>query len=239
MRLTPRQLFALFLVSIAFAFATVGCRLARNDSEQQRQQREAAFQEVRQRVSPSLLLGTIVYVGLAFFAPAIAEKAREAVAQKLSLGPGAQVKLALFIYWLAVGTIFVLALINIHLRQVRPSVFLLLGATAYPFFVHLIPSLKEGDRIKRKSAITQIKSFLMLIFVFYVVMRLLTPEGLGLDPCMRCLGKGQISCLQCKGAGKTGWFKPVICRACGGNAKVLCSECKGTGQRSASASKAH
>jgi hypothetical protein len=142
-------------------------------------QREAKLGQLRSQVSTSFFFGAVGYVCIGLLGPSAAELGRRLVVTRFKLSIEYQVAIAKFSYGILVGVGFFLSLTNSQLRAVQPAVWLLLGATSYPFFVHVIPSLEAGDKMRRKAGVAQIKSFAMLIFVFYIVLRLLSPEGLG------------------------------------------------------------
>lgn len=220
----------LCLCIVALSIFISGCAVRQYWNEKKEKERAVAFSVLRQRITPSLLMGTIGFIGIALLGPTVAERVREAAAKQFRLRVEAQIKVALWVYWAVVGVIALLALGNQHLQQVKPSVFLLLTATSFPFFVHVIPSLKQGDRAMRKAGMAQIKSFLMLILVFYVIMRMLTPQGLGFEPCKICFGHGRITCPKCGGTGATGWLTKQQCVKCRGKNEVICPDCDGSGR---------
>jgi hypothetical protein len=111
--------------------------------------------------------------------PSATEKTREIVAAKFKLSKQNQVMIANLLYWFGVVVVLLLSLFNTHLQTVKLSVFLLLGASAYPFFVHVLPSIETKDKTRMKAAIGQVKSFFTLIFIFYVILKVLSPEGFG------------------------------------------------------------
>jgi magnesium-transporting ATPase (P-type) len=134
---------------------------------------------LRSTLSSSFLLGAILYVCVVLIGPSATEKTREIVAAKFKLSKQNQVMIANLLYWFGVVVVLLLSLFNTHLQTVKLSVFLLLGASAYPFFVHVLPSIETKDKTRMKAAIGQVKSFFTLIFIFYVILKVLSPEGFG------------------------------------------------------------
>lgn len=166
-------------------FAVTGCFEGLKDDaikDYQRQveaARVAKLIELRGRLSSSFFIGAIGYVCIGLLGPTVAERFRRVVAEKFKMSTKDQVALAKGAYWTVIVVVLLFSLFNHHLGTVRPAVWLLLGGTAYPFFVHVIPSLELNDKMRRKAAVGQIKSFLMLIFIFYVILRFLSPGGFG------------------------------------------------------------
>lgn len=168
------------LLLLTVALLLVAC--GPSESEVRRNiehQRIEKLHILRSQISSSFTLGSLVFICISFFGPTLAEKARASLAKQFHLSETDQVSIAKVLYWLAAGTVALMAVFNEQLGAVRQSVFLLLGATAYPFFVHVVPSIRTGDKLRRKAAVVQIKSFLMLIFIFYVILQFLSPEGFG------------------------------------------------------------
>lgn len=147
--------------------------------KQVEQARNAKLGELRSKLSSSFLLGALGYVCIGLLGPSATEGTRKFVAEQFKMSKEDQISLATGIYWTVVGIIFVFSIFNRHLGTVRPAVWLLLGGTAYPFFVHVLPSLEAGDKMRRKAAVGQMKSFFMLIFIFYIILRFLSPDGFG------------------------------------------------------------
>jgi len=161
------------------ALLLTGCIDGDDERTKAEEERRARLLEFRGQISSAFLLGAIGYVCIGLLGPTVAEASRRHVAEQLKLSASAQVSLAKGVYWSVICVLFLFSLFNAHLSTVKPAVWLLLGATAYPFFVHMLPSLKAGDILRRKAAVAQIKSFLMLIFIFYVILRFLIPDGFG------------------------------------------------------------
>lgn len=180
----PRNLIIALMLALA-ALALTGCyeeekKKAVEDYQRQVEQvRVAKLHELRGRLSSSFFIGAIGYVCIGLLGPSLAEGTRKVVADQFKLSIEDQVSLAKGVYWTTVVIVVLFSFFNTHLGAVRPAVWLLLGGTAYPFFVHVIPSLEAADKLRRKAAIGQIKSFLMLIFIFYVILRFLSPDGFG------------------------------------------------------------
>jgi len=135
--------------------------------------------QFRDKVRSSFLLGALGFVCISFFAPTIAEEGRKFAAKQFSLSDETQVKIAVRTYWAVVSSVALFSLLDKSLSTVFPAIFLLLGATAYPFFVHILPSIPAHDKMRRKAAMAQMKSFVMLIFIFYIILRFLSPDGFG------------------------------------------------------------
>lgn len=121
----------------------------------------------------------MAYVFITLVGPSVAEGARSAVAKQFNWAKSDQIDFAKVAYWGTIGSVLVFSFFNQHLSSMKPTVWLLLGATAYPFFIHVLPSIEADDKPRRKAAMGQIKSLLMLIFIFYVVLRFLSPDGFG------------------------------------------------------------
>lgn len=162
------------LVAGCFSISVLLCGCT---SEEEK--REIRLQELRERVTASFLLGAIGYIAIGLMGPSVAEKGRKWVVGRFHLSTAAQIALAGGIYALAILVVILFCIFDKYLRSGIPAVILLLGATVYPFFGHVIPSLRTGDVQQRKAAVGQIKSFLMLIFIFYVILHFLSPEGFG------------------------------------------------------------
>jgi hypothetical protein len=143
------------------------------------QQRVEKLSDLRSGISSSFLFGTIVYVLITLVGPSVAEGARSTIAKQFNWSKNEQIVIAKVAYWGAIGSVAVFSFFNQHLASMKPAVWLLLGATAYPFFIHVLPSIEDDDKPRRKAAMGQIKSLLMLIFIFYVVLRFLSPDGFG------------------------------------------------------------
>ena len=143
------------------------------------QKRVEKLSELRSRISSSFLLGAVAYVFVTLVGPSVAERARSTAAKQFNWTKSDQIDLAKVAYWGIVGSVVVFSLFNQDLSSIQPAVWLLVGATAYPFFIHVLPSIEADDKPRRKAAMGQIKSLLMLIFIFYVVLRFLSPDGFG------------------------------------------------------------
>jgi Na+/phosphate symporter len=168
---------AMFAIIYCGASLLSGCEGHYHDKAERA--RIAKLSELRKQVSSAFLLGAIGFVCIGLLGPTVTEASRKYVAEQFRLSISDQVFLAKALYWSGISVVLVFSLFNAHLKNVQPAVWLLLGATAYPFFVHVIPSLEAGDKMQRKAAVAQIKSFLMLIFIFYVILRFLSPDGFG------------------------------------------------------------
>lgn len=143
------------------------------------QARKTKLGELTSKLSSSFLLGALGYVCIGLLGPSATEGTRKFLAEQFKMSKENQISLATWIYWTVVVGVFVFSIFNQHLGAVRPAVWLLLGGTAYPFFVHVLPSLEAGDKLRRKAAVGQMKSFFMLIFIFYIILRFLSPDGFG------------------------------------------------------------
>lgn len=154
-------------------------RIESNQKKKIEQARIVRLDELRSKLSSSFLLGALGYVCVGLLGPSATEGTRKFVADQFKMSKEDQISLATGIYWTVVGVIFLFSIFNRHLGPVRPAVWLLLGGTAYPFFVHVLPSLESGDKMRRKAAVGQMKSFFMLIFIFYIILRCLGPDGFG------------------------------------------------------------
>ena len=150
-----------------------------NSNEREREKRIDRLEIMQKKVSSQFLYGAFVYVFFVLIGPTIAEKSRAAITNKFHLTITSQVRLAKFAYSTLISVILLLSMCDKYLNEIFPVVLLLTGATLYPFLVDVIPSLKNQNTIQRKSGISQIKSFLILIFVFYIILRMLNPEGIG------------------------------------------------------------
>jgi hypothetical protein len=169
---------------VLIALLLTGCppseeKIKQEVKHQIEQQRVEKLSQLRDRISSSFLLGAIIYVCITLVGPSVAEGVRGSVAKQLNWSKSGQVYFAKFAYWATIVIVGIVSLFNQHLSSMKPAVWLLLGASAYPFFVHVIPSIEAEDKARRKSAMGQVKSLLMLIFIFYVVLRFLSPEGFG------------------------------------------------------------
>ncbi len=160
------------LLLVGLSLLLTGC--PGDDSE-----RVQRLNELRERVSGSFFLGSLCYIAAAFAGPSVAEASRKAIADKFKMSIEDQVTFAKSVYWTVVGIVVLVSFFDDHLSDVKPAVWILLGASAYPFFAHVIPSLYTQDKMRRKAALAQIKTFFMLIFIFDVILRFLSPEGFG------------------------------------------------------------
>ena len=140
---------------------------------------EQRIEEYGQRLNPQLLIGTIVYIFITLVGPSIAEGVQSTVVKKFNLSKSVQITTAKILYFSAIVGLFLLSFADKHLSKMNKQVWLLLAATLYPFLVHFLPSIEADDKDRRKAAVNQIKSLFMLIFVLYVIARLLRPDGLG------------------------------------------------------------
>jgi len=168
------------LIVLGFlAFALMGCG---GESEAERdKKRETArivkLETMRANLKFAFVLGALGYLCVGLIGPKVAEGSRALVANRFQLSTGKQVLFAKCIYWTVVIVVLIASLVNVHLKEIKMAVWLLLAGTAYPFFVDLLPSLESGDKTRRKAALGLIKSFLMLIVVFFVVLKFLHPDG--------------------------------------------------------------
>jgi hypothetical protein len=170
--MTAKSKFGL-LAALAFAFFLTGCI---QSAEQDRQFR---LSKMREQVTISFFVGAIVYVCAGLLGPSVTERGRLWAAEKFKLSTNDQITFAYWIYGaLVVGTLVVTG-ISEHLRPTFMAVIVLLGGTFYSFKCHVIPGLQTGDVNRRKMAVGQIKSFFMLIVIFYIIMKFLSPEGMG------------------------------------------------------------
>jgi hypothetical protein len=137
------------------------------------------LEEYRQRLNPQLLIGTIVYIFIILVGPSIAEGFQSTVVKKFDLSKSVQITTAKILYFSTIVVLFLISFADKYLSIMHKQVWLLLAATLYPFLVHFLPSIEADDKERRKAAVNQIKSLFMLIFVFYVISRLLSVDGFG------------------------------------------------------------
>lgn len=134
--------------------------------------------EMRESISGYLLLASIVVVlGGLFLAP-IMEKFRAKTASWIGMTLDTQILVAKVTYFAVVILILTFSFQNESLKPLFPAVLVLVAGTFYPFFVHYIPGLKNADAMRRKAAMSQIKGFILMIVVVYVLISVLTPDGI-------------------------------------------------------------
>lgn len=165
------------LIVLGFlAFALMGCG-GESEAERDETARIVKLETMRANLKFAFVLGALGYLCVGLIGPKVAEGSRALVANRFQLSTGKQVLFAKCIYWTVVIVVLIASLVNVHLKEIEMAVWLLLAGTAYPFFVDLLPSLESGDKTRRKAALGLIKSFLMLIVVFFVVLKFLDPDG--------------------------------------------------------------
>ena len=135
--------------------------------------------EISKNVAAFLTVGAVAFVLIMFFAYPIAENARRFVVKRLKVTPHTQAFLAKAIYGLTSMAVLAGTFVIPELKKVRQAVLILLVATAYPFFCELLPGIRNEDANLRKCAVNHIKTAFFLIFVFWVVMKILSVDGLG------------------------------------------------------------
>ncbi len=134
--------------------------------------------DISSHLNRAFLIGSVFYVCIGLLGPSITEKVKNVSVSVFNIGIGKQVFLAISAYSTVIVGLFLLSLLSGVLKEAKPAVWVLLGGTVYPFFVHVIPSIKAPDKTRRKAAVGQIKSFLVNIVMFYLILKALSPEGL-------------------------------------------------------------
>lgn len=188
--ITQKRFFFLIFITLSFLCIVWGCAKSPPPADpiaiakaeiikQMEYERNTKLEAIKEDLKEAFLLGTIIYVSIGLAGPAVAEGARKIVTQRFHLSPKAQIKLAASLYLAVMSSFFIFSILNKDLRTVIWPVILLLAATAYPFFIHVIPSIKTEEKMRRKAAVAQIKAFLMLILIFYIILKTLSPEGFG------------------------------------------------------------
>ena len=161
------------LAAVAFALFLTGC------IQSAEEQRQIKLSKMREQVTISFLVGAIVYVCAGLMGPTVSERGRQWAAEKFRLSTADQITAAYWIYGACVIATLVATVFSDHLRPTFMAVMILLAGTFYSFKCHVIPGLLKGDVNRRKMAVGQIKSFFMLIVIFYIIMKFLSPEGMG------------------------------------------------------------
>ena len=168
----PRPL-VLVLSALACALFFSGCFQPPEDD------RPARLAKMRDQVTTSFFVGSLIYVCVGLMGPTVSENARLWAASQFKLSSKNQIALAWLLYAVAIGLTLWITFKSEYLTPSWPSVIILLAGTFYSFLGEVIPSLRTGEVNRRKLGVGQIKSFFMLIAIFYVIMKFLSPEGLG------------------------------------------------------------
>ncbi len=147
-----------------------------------------AIQEVQARVGqskqqlmgelqPTLLIGAIIVLLLAFFGDVIVEKFREQLVKELALTPERQAA------WLSGGYLLICAVMTIwSLARCGtawsfPVLLLLVGATGV-FFSAYLPTLFQSAKEPRRLALSRIKLLMFAACVILAVHELLAADGI-------------------------------------------------------------
>ena len=151
--------------------------------EEIRQKAEAAraakLSELRIGLSRSFLWGACGYVAVTLLGPFVAEYCRSSVSSHFKIPLDLQVQISYWLYFSVVSFVIIITVVDDSLRTVLLPVLVLLTASAVPFFKGVVPGIVNENKLQRKAAMAQIKSLLMLIFVFYIILQVLRPEGFG------------------------------------------------------------
>jgi hypothetical protein len=168
-------LFASSLMLVAGSLA--GCGGGESTVERaERLRREQLAQEYSQWSGIAFLFAAI-YVAVILLGPSVIEWSRGQIVRHFNWSKETQIEMAQWIYFGITATIGIGTLISPHLWAIKLAVVILVGATLQPFFNGIVPSIETNDKQRRKAAVAQIKSLWMLILVFYIILRLKTPEG--------------------------------------------------------------
>ena len=120
-----------------------------------------------------------LFIAITLLGGFVVEQARAIVVDKFHFTPSDLQDLVIKAYGALNGFVLLSLLVSENLHKVAIPILSLMVATVYPFFVILLPSLETGEKGQIKVALNQLKSLYMVIFVLYVIMRILSPAGLG------------------------------------------------------------
>ena len=164
----------LFLVVVICSFMLAGCSDKKIDLEQIRIEKLAAM---REGMTGFLVFAAMIVVGGGLLAAPALEKLRASTAGYFKLSIDTQINMAYTVYFTVAAVVAIFSIADPGLSLIFPAVMILLAGSFYPFLVHYVPGLKNSDLMRRKAAMNQIKTFMMMILVMYVLMNILTPDG--------------------------------------------------------------
>jgi uncharacterized membrane protein YwzB len=147
-------------------------------TDQIRTAKEEAVSKLRGEVRGRLIFVSLLAVALVLLGPTIAENARSAIMQQFQLSKKAQVEIASTIFILISLSLFLASFFMEELRMVQQGVWILVGGSALPFFGEYVPALQGDDKVRRKAALSKVKSLLFIILVYWFVFRLLSADGI-------------------------------------------------------------
>lgn len=152
------------------------------DPEEERIEKLNALAEA---VRGTLFLASIIFVLGTIFGPDITEWARAKLANHFHLTREQQLGIANAAFWIGFSVILLSTFIIEPLRLARLAVWVLLAGSLYPFLGEVLPGIVNENANLRKSGVAKIKALFFLIFVYYILLTLLSPKGFGalrIDP---------------------------------------------------------
>lgn len=141
-----------------------------------RRERAVVLQE---QIGGALAVPVYVFIAVTLLGGLVVEQTRSYVVRQFRMTPSEISDVAIKTYLSLNGLILLILLFSENLHKVAIPLLSLMVATVYPFIVTLLPAIEAGDKGQIKVALNQIKSLYMVIFVLYIIMRVLSPDGLG------------------------------------------------------------
>ncbi len=136
------------------------------------------MRDMRITMANSFFLWSMVVLAQTFFGPAILDALRGWGVHWFQLSMQTQKELAQLAYGLAIGLASLFTLFHPTLAEVRLSIFLLLAGTVVPFTKDYLPGIQTGDRLRRKLAIAQITKLFVCGAIYFLILKVLSPEGI-------------------------------------------------------------
>ncbi len=142
-------------------------------------QRQQYLETLKAEARTTFLFASLTTILVTFFGHSVVEAMRRFGVACFKLSTEAQAGLAKSIYGLICAAALIPALFDSGCSPIRSSVIILVAASCVPFYRIYLPGIYGEDPRERRAALGQLKTFFLLIAVFFIIMKFLSPEGIG------------------------------------------------------------